>query len=401
MFTNRIFIDLTDKVIERANKSSTSKPLPNIELSLNYKSPFNDKFLFNNESSFNYQSSINDKPSPNYEPLPYSPNDELLSNESSFNDELLFDNELLENNESEADMNNYIKIYTHLELNTNPKSTASTMKRANRPLSNYSNSRPIQKPSKKLGCKSYLRVLKCHNEKENSVQVIHYTSHNGHIPDTDEDLRHFCISQQAKKWIHARVKDGMQPSQIRRDMYLSYIDIYNIVNDEMKGVIFLGNKKEEYAIKNQNQEWKPHTFLTDCDNAQQNAIRTVYPGATILLCQWHIKNAWQKNKGKIKADSNHFAAQEKNKNNSNIFKRSGKQATQKVALDELGIIMRIRDTSQVQNTLIWILRAAIMDAQFECEAVHLMIGRMKSRQKEQQHHELAGLELDVFNLPGN
>ncbi|CAG8666108.1 7512_t:CDS:1, partial [Ambispora gerdemannii] len=109
---------LTDKVIKRANKSSTSKPLPNIELSLNYKSPFNDKFLFNNESSFNYQSSINDESSPNYEPLLYSPNDELSSNESSFNDELLFDNELLKNNESEADMNNYIKIYTHLELNT-------------------------------------------------------------------------------------------------------------------------------------------------------------------------------------------------------------------------------------------------------------------------------------------
>ncbi|CAG8639658.1 3710_t:CDS:2 [Ambispora gerdemannii] len=355
------------------------------------------------------------------------------------------------------------------------------MKRANRPLSNRSKSRPIQKPSKKLGCKSYLRVLKCHNEKGNLVRVIHYTRHNGHIPGTDEDLRHFCISQQAKKWIHARAKDGMQPSQIvsifhrrinqfhenkdsdsltliqRRDMYLSYIDIYNIVNDEMKGVIFLGNKKEEYdnegrqnvpvthlisekkagdtlifwleAIKNQNQEWKPHTFLTDCDDAQQNAIRTVYLGATILLCQWHIKNAWQKNKGKIKADGNYFAAQEKNKNNSNIIKRSGKQATQKTALDELGIIMRIRDISQREyrgncemwidayrlyehqemnttnfieawhkklkytyleakynhriDTLIWILRAAIMDAQFECEAIHLMIGRMKPRQKEQ------------------
>ncbi|CAG8666118.1 7513_t:CDS:2, partial [Ambispora gerdemannii] len=167
----------------------------------------------------------------------------------------------------------------------------------------------------------------------------------------------------------------------RRDMYLSYIDIYNIVNDEMKGVIFLGNKKEEYGENISIKEWitlsKEDGSYT-CSNLiwssslgfmygfqtefQKNMLKLksaktvcidgthettshktylftllirdneggqVYPGATILLCQWHVKNAWQKNKGKIKAD--------------------GKQATQKTALDELGIIMRIRDTSQIQS----------------------------------------------------
>ncbi|CAG8685783.1 8662_t:CDS:1, partial [Ambispora gerdemannii] len=209
------------------------------------------------------------------------------------------------------------------------------------------------------------------------------------------------------------------------------------------------------AIKNQNQEWKPHTFLTNCDDAQQNAINAVFPNARILLCQWHVKNAWQKNKNKIKANSNYFKTQEENLNN-NTLKRSKKQVAQKMALDELGTIMQIRDASQVQNkfveyftqwiafdeaewikyikreyqgkcekwidayrlyehqemnttnfieswhkkfkytyleakhnhridTLIWTLRAALKDAEFECEAIRLMIGRMKPRQREQQH----------------
>lgn len=72
------------------------------------------------------------------------------------------------------------------------------------------------------------------------------------------------------------------------------------------------------ALKNQNQEWIPHTFITDCDDAQQNAIHAVYPNVKILLCQWHVKHAWQKNKGKIKADCNNFKAQEASINNGNL-----------------------------------------------------------------------------------
>ncbi|CAG8703617.1 8991_t:CDS:1, partial [Ambispora gerdemannii] len=127
-------------------------------------------------------------------------------------------------------------------------STAGTMKRATKPLSDRNQPRPTQKPSKKLGCKSYLRVLKHDNDKGNAVRVVHYAFHNGHTPGVDEDLRYFQLSQQAKKWIRARAKDGMKPFQIvsmfhqrinqlqdvdnlssltlmqKRDTYLSYID---------------------------------------------------------------------------------------------------------------------------------------------------------------------------------
>lgn len=36
------------------------------------------------------------------------------------------------------------------------------------------------------------------------------------------------------------------------------------------------------------------------------------------------------------------------------------------------------------DSLIWTLQAALKDAEFEYEAVRLMIGRMKPRQKEQR-----------------
>lgn len=421
--------------------------------------------------------------------------------------------------------------------------------------------------------------------------------HNGHNPGTSEDLRYFNISQEAKEWIRGRAKDRMKPSQIvsmfhqrinqiynsealeslpliqKRDLYISYIDVYNIVNEEIKGIIFLGNQKEGYsedvsikewiisskddesytcdnpswgsslgfmygfqtefqrrilksksaqivcidgthgttshktnlftllvrdndggqgvpiahlisekkakntlvywleAIKEQNKEWQSHTFLTDCDYAQQSAINVVYPEATILLCQWHVKNAWQKNKNKINGDSKYFKPQEKNENGGNVFKWSERQVTQKAALNELGGIMRIRDVSQARSkldeyltqwlefnetkwveyirkeyqnncekwidayrlyehqemnttnfieawhkklkytylgakqnhhidTLIWTLRNALKDNEFECEAIQLMIGRMKPRQKEQRQRELAGLNFDIFKFPG-
>ncbi|CAG8661619.1 6043_t:CDS:2 [Ambispora gerdemannii] len=398
----------------------------------------------------------------------------------------------LSNNEPELQEVNvndhdYMKIYTHLELETykdwiknilpnisgayyirkdnhesseyklneryiyhcngNPRSTTGIMKRVIKPLSDRNFSHPIQKLSKKLGYKSYLRVLKRHNEKGNAVHIIHYTFHNGHTPGTDEDLRYLRISQQAKKWIHERAKDEMKPSQIvsifhqrinqfhetenlsflsltqKRDMYLSYIDMYNIIHEEIKNVIFLGSKETDYnestsikewvilskedgshicsnlvwesslgfmfrfqtefqknmlksksaqtvcidgthgttshktnlftllicdnegeqgvpiahliserkaeetliiwlkAIKSQNQEWESHTFLTDCDDAQQNAI----------------------------SNGNYLETREKNENNDNLFKQSEKQVIQKVALDELGAIMRIRDISQMQS----------------------------------------------------
>lgn len=91
--------------------------------------------------------------------------------------------------------------------------------------------------------------------------------------------------------------------------------------------------------------WKK-SFITDCDDAQQNAIHSVYPSVKILLCQWHVKHAWQKNKSKIKAESGNYKPQEKNIKNSNLG-LTKKQVIQKAVLDELGVIMRLQDASQV------------------------------------------------------
>lgn len=49
------------------------------------------------------------------------------------------------------------------------------------------------------------------------------------------------------------------------------------------------------------------------------------------------------------------------------------------------------------DSLIWTLRTALKDAEFEYEAVRMLIGRMKPRQREQQQHELAGSNLDVVS----
>lgn len=72
----------------------------------------------------------------------------------------------------------------------------------------------------------------------------------------------------------------------------------------------------------------------------------MYPSVKILLCQWHVKHAWQKNKSKIKAESGNYKPQEKNIKNSNLG-LTKKQVIQKAVLDELGVIMRLQDASQV------------------------------------------------------
>ncbi|GJE88758.1 MULE and SWIM domain-containing protein [Phanerochaete sordida] len=37
----------------------------------------------------------------------------------------------------------------------------------------------------------------------------------------------------------------------------------------------------------------PKWLMTDCDQAQINALRAQFPDATILLCWWHVLHAWQ------------------------------------------------------------------------------------------------------------
>ncbi|CAG8621403.1 7337_t:CDS:2 [Ambispora gerdemannii] len=309
----------------------------------------------------------------------------------------------LSNNEpklQEVDVNDhdYMKIYTHLELemykdwiknilpnisgayyirkdnresseyklneryvcycNENSRSTASTMKRAIKPLSDHNFSRSIQKLSKKLGYKSYLRVLKRHNEKGNAVHIIHYTFHNGHTPGSKET--DYNESTSIKEWVILSKEDGSHicsnlvwesslgfmfrfQTEFQKNMLKSKsvqtvcidgthettshkmnlftllirddeggqgISIAHLISERKAGETLIIWLK---AIKSQNQKWELHTFLTDCDDAQQNAI----------------------------SNDNYLETREKNENNDNLFKRSEKQVIQKVALDELDAIMRI------------------------------------------------------------
>src|SRR6266404_1654400 len=41
-------------------------------------------------------------------------------------------------------------------------------------------------------------------------------------------------------------------------------------------------------VKTHNPQIVPVIIMTDRDQAQMNAITTVYPGTTMLLCWWHV-----------------------------------------------------------------------------------------------------------------
>jgi len=41
-------------------------------------------------------------------------------------------------------------------------------------------------------------------------------------------------------------------------------------------------------VKTHNPQIVLVIIMTDCDQAQMNAITTVYPGTTMLLCWWHV-----------------------------------------------------------------------------------------------------------------
>ncbi|XP_050403543.1 uncharacterized protein LOC126819484 [Patella vulgata] len=61
------------------------------------------------------------------------------------------------------------------------------------------------------------------------------------------------------------------------------------------------------VIKDWNPGWKPEHFMTDKYLAEMHALETVYPGSTVLLCDFYREKAWteflNKNKGE-KKDNN-------------------------------------------------------------------------------------------------
>ena len=41
-------------------------------------------------------------------------------------------------------------------------------------------------------------------------------------------------------------------------------------------------------VRDANPEVQPTVIMTDCDQAQINALETVYPESQIFLCHWHV-----------------------------------------------------------------------------------------------------------------
>ena len=69
-------------------------------------------------------------------------------------------------------------------------------------------------------------------------------------------------------------------------------------------------------VRDANPEVQPTVIMTDCDQAQINALETVYPESQIFLCHWHVlrviqsyfvmtefKALWQKIKALITTDN--------------------------------------------------------------------------------------------------
>jgi len=46
-------------------------------------------------------------------------------------------------------------------------------------------------------------------------------------------------------------------------------------------------------IKMHSPEITPWITMSDCDQAQMNAIKAAYLGTTLLLCWWHVLHAMQ------------------------------------------------------------------------------------------------------------
>ena len=43
-----------------------------------------------------------------------------------------------------------------------------------------------------------------------------------------------------------------------------------------------------------NPDWKPKYSMSDCDKAQKNALEELFPEIKQYLCDFHVKQAWDK-----------------------------------------------------------------------------------------------------------
>ena len=69
-------------------------------------------------------------------------------------------------------------------------------------------------------------------------------------------------------------------------------------------------------VRDASPEVQPCVIITDCDQAQINALKMVYPQSQIFLCHWHVlhviqshfvmmafKDLWQKIKALVQTDN--------------------------------------------------------------------------------------------------
>ena len=58
----------------------------------------------------------------------------------------------------------------------------------------------------------------------------------------------------------------------------------------------LGQEMIQEALeifKTWNPGYEPKYSMTDCDMAEVNAIKTVYPSTVVFWCDFHVKKAWK------------------------------------------------------------------------------------------------------------
>jgi hypothetical protein len=85
-----------------------------------------------------------------------------------------------------------------------------------------------------------------------------------------------------------------------KDCYLMSVVVYNNVTNKGVPVAFFVNSIESGSTISKWLEWLKSTFnlnvnkiMIDCSATEQMAIRHVFGNSVqILLCHWHIREAW-------------------------------------------------------------------------------------------------------------
>ncbi|KAI9485535.1 MAG: hypothetical protein EXX96DRAFT_545479 [Benjaminiella poitrasii] len=103
--------------------------------------------------------------------------------------------------------------------------------------------RHLQKPSKKIGCTAKLKVT-CYLDDPNTITITHINEHNHNVGDTDE-LQHFSLSADVKKYNTDRLNDGFDKRHIRLAIQRSFI---NFLSNNLSFTVINGNSTLNQSI---------------------------------------------------------------------------------------------------------------------------------------------------------